>query len=363
VRRLITGSILTLAVLALSAAIVPLAKANRSDDARTSSTSTEEPILADRAGLSKGNRGQPQLPAQEGTTAYIGMSIETLSPEAALDLGIDGGVKVRRGVEDGPSAGILEEGDVTTAIGEQAVKTAREVIQIVQASEPGDVLKFTVLRGEDTLDLDVTVGERQVHVRRHIARSRVWAPGPIDPLSRLLPNFVRFEVVVETEQGFKTFQGVRGVASNVDVDAGTFTLTPKDGSEPIDYEISSTTRVAIGHGNNLGGLGTERETLVLSDGDTVLYVLQGQQLAGGPLGSFFGGPKSGKRPGIQGFFGGRLHGNPRSLAPRLFEERAFDFQSLADRLPDDLRDLLNNIPFDLDDLDRLRDTESEPASQ
>ena len=393
-RRLITGSILTLAVLALSAAIVPLARANRSDDARTPSTSTEAPVLADRAGPSEGDRGQPQPAALEGTIPYVGISIETLSPEAALDLGIDGGVRVRGVVEDGPSAGTLEEGDIITAIGEQAVETAREVIQIVQASEPDDVLTFTVLRGEDTLELDVTVGEREAQVRRHIVRSRVRGPGPIDPLSHLLPNFVRFEVVVETEDGFKTFEGVRGLASNVDVDAGTFTLTPKDGSEAIDYEISSTTKVVIGHEGDLGGLGTEQETLVLSEGDTVLFVLQGQQLAGGSLGSFFGGPKSGKRPGIQGFFGGRVRGNPRSRAPGLFEGRgfdfqgqrgfpglerlrerlggsgsglfegrAFDFQGFADRLPDDLRDLLSDLPFDLDDLDRLRDTESGPAPQ
>ena len=112
-----------------------------------------------------------------------------------------------------------------------------------------------------------------------------------------------------------------------------------------------------------------------------------QQIAGGSLSkSFFGGPKSGKRPGLQGFFGGRLRGNPRSLAPRLFEGRAFDFQGqrgfpglerlrerfrdsgpelfegrafdfqgLADRLPDDLRDLLSDLPFNLED------SESGPA--
>lgn len=363
-----------MAVLALSAAIVPLARANRSDDARTPSASKEAPILADRAGPSEGDRGQPGPAAQEGTTAHVGISIETLSPEAALDLGIDGGVKVRGVVEDGPSAGILEEGDVITAIGEQAVDTPREVIQIVQASEPGDLLTFTVLRGEDTLELDVTVGEREVQAHRHIVRSRVRSPGPIDPLSHLLPNFVRFEVVVETEDGFKTFEGVRGLASNVDVDAGTFTLTPKDGSEAIDYEISSTTKVVIGHEGDLGGLGTEQETLVLSEGDTVLYVVQGQQLAGGSLGSFFNGPKSGKRPGIQGrgfdFQGERGFPGLERLRERLgdsgsglFERRAFDFQGFADRLPDDLRDLLSDLPFDLDDLERLRDRESGPAPQ
>ena len=393
-RRLITGGILTLAVLALSAAIVPLARANRGADARTSSAATEAPILADRAGTPpEGNRGQPQPSAQGGTIPYVGIEIETLSAEAASDLGLDGGVRVRRVVEDGPSAGILEEGDVITVIGEQTVKTAREVIHIVQASEPGDVLTFTVLRDHDTLDLDVTVGEREVQARRHVVRSQIRGHRSIEPFSRLFPSFVRFEVVVETDDGFKTYQGVRGIASDVNVDAGTFTLTPKDGSGPIDYEISSTTKVVIGHEGDLGGLGTEQETLVLSEGDTVLYVLQGQQIAGGSLsGSFFRGPKFGRRPGIQGFprLNERLRDRLGDSGPRLFERRGFrlrgeqgfprlserlrdrlgDFErrgfgvrGFADRLPADIRDLFSDLSFSLDDLDRLRGTVPGPSAQ
>ena len=338
-RRLITGGILTLAVLALSAAIVPMARANRSGDARTSSVATDVPILADHAGTpSEGNRGQPQPAAHHSTTTFIGIEIHTLSPEAALDFGVDGGVRVRRVLEHGPSAGTLQEGDVITAIGGQAVKTAREVVRIVRASEPGDVLTFTVLRGQDTLELQVTVGERDVQVRRHILRSHIRGPRPIERLSRLFPHFVRFEVVVETKDGFKTYGGVRGIASDVNVDAGTFTLTPKDGSGPIHYEISSSTRVVIGHEGDLGGLGTEQETLVFSEGATVLYVLQGRQITRHSLsGSLFSGPKFGRRPGIHGF--------PR-LSERLrdrlgdFEQRGFGqgLPRLSERLRDQLRD-------------------------
>ncbi len=59
------------------------------------------------------------------------------------------------------------------------------------------------------------------------------------------------------------------------MDAGTFDLAPKDGSDAISYQISPTTNVFMGKMGNLGGLDTEQETVVLSENGTVA-VLQGK---------------------------------------------------------------------------------------
>ncbi len=77
-------------------------------------------------------------------------------------MGLEGGVKVVKVLDDGPSAGVLEAGDVITAIGGTETMTAQEVVEAVKASEPGAALSITVRRGTETLALEVTVGERDV---------------------------------------------------------------------------------------------------------------------------------------------------------------------------------------------------------
>ena len=67
-------------------------------------------------------------------------------------------------VEDGPSAGILEWGDVITAINGEKITGAEDIGPLVRASNPGDVLTLTTysIRTRETLEVDVTVGQRDV---------------------------------------------------------------------------------------------------------------------------------------------------------------------------------------------------------
>ena len=357
-RRLITGGILTLAALALFAVIVPIVGAFRDDDPPMSRTSAAPGLT----GISD-DGGQPQPPAQEGKAPFVGIAIETLSPEEAGDLGIDGGVRVRRVLDDGPAGGILEAGDIITSIGGQPVTTAAEVIETVHAHEIGDVLTLTVRRGEDTLELQVTVGERDAPPRRHTVRSQIRGHHPAKRPGGLLSHFVTFEATVETEDGFKTYRGARGSASDIDVGAGTFVLTPKDGSGPISYEISSTTKVVIGHQGDLGGLDTEQEVLVIDVDGLVKLVVQRDRLAGHSLlGPLFGGTSFPGGPRIRGRVVTR--GLPK-LGERLRERfrdfpgggpGRFDFTGPGlQGLPPEIRELLSDLPFDLNDLKELRE--------
>ena len=170
----------------------------------------------------------------QDNTPFIGVLIVTLSADEASTVGLEGGVKVVRVLDDGPSAGVLEAGDVITAVGGTETMTAQEVVEVVKASEPGAALSITVRRGAETLALEVTVGERDVATPQ-IARPKI----PVEKLAGLYPNFVTYEITVETDDGYKTYSGARGTASNVDLDAGSFDLTPKDGSDAISYQIST----------------------------------------------------------------------------------------------------------------------------
>ena len=113
--------------------------------------------------------GQLAGEGDEETKPFIGIAIDTLPAAEATELGIDGGAVVRRVLDDGPSAGILHVGDVITAIDGHAVTSAADVVEIVHASEPGNVLAISVLRDGVPHEVTVTVGTRPVQVRKYLS--------------------------------------------------------------------------------------------------------------------------------------------------------------------------------------------------
>ena len=322
-RRVIAGGILMIAILTLSALLVPMVAANRDVGAQTSS---------------QGAAPAGQAAEDQDKTPFIGVMIVTLSADEASTVDLEGGVKVVKVLDDGPSAGVLEAGDVITAIGGTETMTAQEVVDVVKASEPGAALSITVRRGAETLALEVTVGERDVATPQ-IARPKI----PVEKLAGLYPNFVTYEITVETDEGYKTYSGARGTASNIDVDAGTFDLAPKDGSDAISYQISTTTSVFMGKMGNLGGLDTEQETVVLSEDGTVTYVLQGKWANQRVL------PKQRYTPKI------RMRGR--------FDDgdRMFQWRSLSrDELPPEIMELLREMRIDVEEIERRHRGEAPP---
>ena len=71
------------------------------------------------------------------------------------------GVTVGDVAEDGPAAKAgMEPGDVITSIGVEAVKAPPDLMRILAARAPGDVVKVQILRGSETKVLTVTLGSR-----------------------------------------------------------------------------------------------------------------------------------------------------------------------------------------------------------
>jgi S1-C subfamily serine protease len=108
--------------------------------------------------------------------AFLGVSGGTITPELAkaVNLPVDEGVLVQVVVQDGPAdrAGIEagsttatingEEvrlgGDIITEAGGKKLKSMDELVELVQESEPGDLLALKILRSGQEKTADVTLG-------------------------------------------------------------------------------------------------------------------------------------------------------------------------------------------------------------
>ena len=316
-KRLIAGLLIALAVIALSAVIASFAGTTRASEDRPLETTQAE----DNAPLKGGS-----LTGDVEKRPFVGIALQT----------VEGGAEVLRVADGGPSAGILLTGDVITAVNGHQVTTAEEVIQIVRSAAAGDVLTFTVLRDGVTLDVDVTVGEREFYQKRHQRARPPLHQRLLSPLLALGDHFVKAEIVLQTADGFKTFKAVAGTVSEVNVESGTFVLVPKDGSEAIPYQISDDTVVITKHLGDLGGLNTTDKTLVVDIDGAVKLVQQGDR-------SLY------RRHSSQGFKGlpgpgGLQH---RLASPRFaerFEGRGFDLSRFIGDLPSGIRGPLEGQP-------------------
>jgi serine protease Do len=105
---------------------------------------------------------------RQGTTRsrpFLGVKMFTLTPSIAEELGLkaDSGALVAE-VTPGSAAEVagLANGDVITSIDGKDVKAAEDVTTAVSARKPGEEIKVTYRRGEETKEATVKLGERPV---------------------------------------------------------------------------------------------------------------------------------------------------------------------------------------------------------
>lgn len=91
---------------------------------------------------------------------YIGVSVTDVSEETQ-SYGLPKGAAVRSVVEDGPAekAGV-QVNDIITALNGTEIAGRNDLSRAVTQAQPGDVLKLTVYRKGQTIELSVTVGEQ-----------------------------------------------------------------------------------------------------------------------------------------------------------------------------------------------------------
>ncbi len=91
---------------------------------------------------------------------YIGVSVTTVSAETQ-SYGLPQGAAVKGVAEDGPAAKAgLQVNDIITHINGEAISGSADVVSVVNNSAPEDVLKLTVYRQGNTLELTLTIGEQ-----------------------------------------------------------------------------------------------------------------------------------------------------------------------------------------------------------
>ena len=95
------------------------------------------------------------------THAYIGLSMQTVTPQNALanKLSVDSGAYVVEVTDGSPAAEAgIQEGDVVTSIGGEAITSADGAILAVRSHDIGDTVEVKVMRGSEEKTFEVTLG-------------------------------------------------------------------------------------------------------------------------------------------------------------------------------------------------------------
>ena len=99
---------------------------------------------------------------------WIGVEPSELTPELAKAFGstVDKGVIVVGVLNRGPAAAAgLRPGDIITAVADQPVATATELLTRISALKPGKATPFTVYRGASEQEISITPAQRPTPVR------------------------------------------------------------------------------------------------------------------------------------------------------------------------------------------------------
>lgn len=295
------GGLIALAALALVAVIAANPFSTQASTKDTPQTRPEEERLSADV-VSPSQVAQPdsigQLQAadadDEDGKPYIGVMIR------ATD---SGAIEVVFVMDDSPADGVVEVGDVITAIDGTTVTGVGDLTTAVETAGVDGTLPLTITRDGASQTVNLTVGEWDGDMRAWGRKSQSWhifprgnrggRGGKMRAKDDGKP--VSWQAVYQDEDGNNTTHRMTvGTASNIDSTAGTFTLTPKDGSAAINYTVTDDTKVILVNNGDIGGLNATDDVLVYDvDGDVKL-VRQGDMGGRG-----FG--KGGKRG-----FGGKV---------------------------------------------------------
>ena len=124
--------------------------------------------------------GAVAMPGDPHATAYLGVMVESVSPEkaAALHLKDGSGAAITGVDQDGPAcrAG-LKSGDIVTAFNGKAVSGAEQFASMIHSTAPGSTVAMTVIRDGQNKEVKVTLGDW---------RQMAGMPGPpLAPVGRM----------------------------------------------------------------------------------------------------------------------------------------------------------------------------------
>jgi len=94
------------------------------------------------------------------TRAWLGISIQDLTPELAQQFGVTEGVLVADVIAGSPSVGILQRGDVILSVNGQKVKSVTQLQELIMFKAVGERVSLEIVRDKQMLTVEVTLGER-----------------------------------------------------------------------------------------------------------------------------------------------------------------------------------------------------------
>jgi len=158
----------------------------------------------------------------ETRRGWLGVGIQEVTDDIAASLGrpnTNGAIVVDI-AKDGPSDGVLEQGDMILQFDGRPVEKMRDLPRLVAETAVGKAVKLTVLRDGAETVLDVTLGRLEVG-EQQVAAAQPPEPGnsPEDPDEPVgpppgLPEMLKFEIsplTAETREQFSVGAGTDGV--------------------------------------------------------------------------------------------------------------------------------------------------------
>ena len=226
-KKKLIGGLLVVAILA-TAGIV----ATQVNTTEASVTSQAELVgIPIRDGVDAGQTESTSKP-------YVGIAITSV-PEGSDS----GGVLIVRVVSGSPADGQLQADDIITALDDEFVSGPGDVVNIVNDHAPGDTIVFTVVRDGTSMDVSITVGERDSSAFQHKSGKRMGYGNGF--FGRASERLVLSDTRYLTDDGVKTVRKAVGTAQNIDAGAGTFDLLLRDDSESISFTIGDDTKIAV----------------------------------------------------------------------------------------------------------------------
>ena len=226
-KKKLLGGLLVVAILATAGIVA--AKVNTTEASVTSPA--EQAGIPIRDGADAGQSESTSKP-------FVGIAITSASEDSDT-----GGALIVRVVEGSPADGNLQADDIITALDDESVSGPRDVVRIVREHAPGDTIVFTVMRDGASMDVSITVGERDSSAYDGMRGKRSgYVHGGFGRASeRLVLSDTRYM----TDDGVKTVRRAFGTAQNIDTDAGTFDLLLRDDSETLSFTIGDDTKIAV----------------------------------------------------------------------------------------------------------------------
>ena len=266
-KKKLLGGLLVVAILA-TASIV----ATRVSITEASSTSHTNP---------EGTSAQGGVDAEQSESTsrpFIGIAITSVPQGSDTD-----GALIVSVVEGSAADGNLQVDDIITALDDESVAGPRDVVSIVRNHAPGDVIVFSVVRDGASMNISITVGERDesAHDGRGGNRGGDYKSGIFGKSNE---HLVLSDTRYMTDDGVKTVRKAVGTAQNIDADSGTFDLLLRDDSETLSFTIDDDTNIAtdaVEGEASLSDLSADATTMVVQvtspDGTShVQSVLQGE---------------------------------------------------------------------------------------